>query len=77
MGATETLVHSFVSTRLDYFNSLDIGLPKKQIRTLQGLQNTVARLVNNTDKYDHIAYVAPILIRRTSLTPSRPHETSA
>ncbi len=49
LDATETLVHSFVSTRLDYCNSLYFGLAK----TLQFIQNTGACLVTNTGKYEH------------------------
>ncbi len=56
--ATESIVHSFVTTRLDYCNSLYYGLPKKQIKRLQGIQNTAARLVTDTRKYEHIT---PIL----------------
>ena len=32
--ATETMVHAFVTTRLDYCNSLYYGLPKEQIKRL-------------------------------------------
>ena len=52
------MVHAFVTTHLDYCNSLYYGLPKKQIKRLQGIQNTAARLVTGTRKYDHIT---PIL----------------
>ena len=53
----ETMVHAFISTRLDYCNSLLIGLPKKQVSKLQAVQNTAARLVTYTGKYDHITPV--------------------
>ena len=61
MDITESMVHSFVTTRLDYCNSLYYGLPKRQINKLQGIQNTAARLVTNTLKYDHITPVLKLL----------------
>ena len=49
-----TLIHAFVTSRLDYCYSLLYGLPKYQISKLQRVQNTAARLITNTRKYDHI-----------------------
>ena len=53
-----TLVHAFVSSRLDYCNILLNGVPDCHIKKLQGLQNAAARLVTFTRKFDHIT---PIL----------------
>ena len=58
VDATKTLVHAFIFSRLDYGNSLLYGLPKKQLKKLQAVQNTAARLITGTYKYDHIT---PIL----------------
>ena len=54
----ETLIHAFVSTKLDYCNSLLSGLSQSQIQKLQYVQNSAARLLTGTRKYDSIT---PIL----------------
>ena len=43
----EKVVHAFVSSRLDYCNSLLYGAPAKLINRLQRVQNMAARLVAN------------------------------
>ena len=53
----EQLVHAFVSSRLDYCNSLLIGLPDRDIFKIQRIQNYAARLVTKTKKRDHITPV--------------------
>ena len=52
--ATEHLVHAFVSSRLDYCNSLLYGLFKYDIAKQQCIQNSAARLVSQTKYRDHI-----------------------
>ena len=59
--ATETLVHAFVSSRLDFCNSLLYGLPQWQLKKLQYVQNTAARLITRTRKGDHITPVLEAL----------------
>ena len=55
--STERLVHAFVSSKLDYCNSVFYGLPAKQLSKLQRLQNSAARLVTKAQRRDHITPV--------------------
>ena len=47
-----TLVHAFVTSHLDYGNSMFYQLPDIQIRRLQLLQNAAARFVTGKKKFD-------------------------
>jgi len=49
-----TVVHSFVTSHIDYCNSLLYGISDYNINRLQRIQNIAARIVTNTRKYDHI-----------------------
>ena len=53
----QTLIHTFVTNHLDYCNSLFSGLPKTSINRLQLIQNTAARVLTKTRKFDHITPV--------------------
>ena len=53
----ETLIHTFVSNRLDYRNSLLYGLPHIQIDKIQRVQNTAAKLIFEQPKFCHITPV--------------------
>ena len=53
-----TLVHAFISSRLDYCNALLVGITEISLAKLQRVQNMAARLVTKTRKRDHIT---PIL----------------
>ncbi|PIK34106.1 hypothetical protein BSL78_29072 [Apostichopus japonicus] len=55
--ATEQLIHAFITSKLDYCNALFCGLPVKQIKRLQRLQNIAARIVTLTK---HLSFT-PIL----------------
>ena len=49
--STETLIHTFVSSCVDYCNSLLYGLPAYQLNKLQRVQNAPARLIFKESKY--------------------------
>ena len=56
---TERLVYAFISSKLDYCNSLLVyGLPSTDIQKLQRIHNSAARLVVGTKRREHIS---PIL----------------
>ena len=59
--AVKTLVHAFVTNRLDNFNSLLTGLPLHIINRLLSIQNSAARLITRTKKRDHITGVLQAL----------------
>ncbi len=53
----ETLMHAFISSRLDYCNSLFANLPASTLRPLQLVQNYAARLILRRSKFSHITPV--------------------
>ena len=54
----ETAIHAFVTSRLDYCNSLYYGISQASNSRLQLVQNAAARLLEGKRKFDHIT---PIL----------------
>ena len=58
-SAAKTLIHAYITSRLDYCNGLLYGLPSGLVNKLQSILNTAARLVSKTRKYDHIT---PVMI---------------
>ena len=55
--STETLIHAFITCRIDQCNNLLYGLPDSHIAKLQRIQNSAARLVTRTRFHDHITPV--------------------
>jgi len=55
--AAEMLVHAFVTSRLDYCNSLLAGASKYVMIRLQLVFNAAARLMTNARRRDHITPV--------------------
>ena len=51
---TKLLIHSFISSRVDYCNVAFAGLPQTSLMRIQSVLNAAARLVCNGRKYDHI-----------------------
>ena len=51
---TEKLVHAFLTSRLDYCNSLLYGIPDNLLNHIQRFQNTAARIITRKRKFDHI-----------------------
>ena len=58
--ATCMIIHAFITSQIDYCNSLMNGLPNNLIKKHQRVQNTAARLVFNLRKYDR---TTPALVR--------------
>ena len=56
-NACAQLIHTLISIRLDYCNSLLYNLPKSSIERLQKIQNHIARTLTKTPRCDHICEV--------------------
>jgi len=52
--STETLVHAFITSCLDYCNGLLYGLPDCLLNKLQQVQNACARLIFKEQKFCHV-----------------------
>jgi hypothetical protein len=57
LDASKTLVQAFVSSRLDYCNSLLHGIADGLMKKVQSIQNAAARLVTGARRRDHITPV--------------------
>ena len=53
-NATKTLASAFILSRLDYCNSVFVGLPQKKLKRLQSIQNNAARLVLREPRRAHV-----------------------
>ena len=58
--ALEKVMHSFITSRLDYGNASLYGLPDIAIKRLQRIQNSAARVLSGTRRFDSIS---PVLKR--------------
>ena len=58
-SSAENLIHSLVTARLDYCNSLLVGVPECRLKQLQRVQNVAARILSMSPKGTH---VSPILV---------------
>ncbi|XP_078000678.1 uncharacterized protein LOC144453296 [Glandiceps talaboti] len=54
-SATETLVHSLITSHLDYANTIMFGMSQYLFDRLQRVQNNAARVVKGLRKYDSIS----------------------
>jgi len=52
---TKTLVHTFVTSKVDYWDSFLYGVPKYLLKRLQRVLNCVGRILFKSNKFDHIA----------------------
>ena len=57
---TETLIHVFISSRLDYCNSLLFGVPECHLHKSQRVQNVAARLIFQNLSYHISAQVTTL-----------------
>ena len=55
--AAECVIHSFITSKLDYCKSLYHGLPKHFLKRLQFLRNSAARLLTYTKKFEHVTLI--------------------
>ena len=78
--ASKTLVHAFISSRLDYCNSLLYGIVDGLLKKLLSIQNAAARLITGTRRCDHITPVLQQLhwlpVRKGSISRSRVSSSS-
>ncbi len=61
MSNAEMFIHAFMTSVLDYCNALLGGCTVRLINKLQLVQNTAARVLTRTRKYEHISTVLSTL----------------
>ena len=70
LEAAKTLVHAFISSRLDYYNNLLYEISDGMLAKLQTVQNAAARVVTGTRKFDHQCCINFTGFRCVSESPS-------
>ena len=53
----EKVIHAFITSRLDYCNSLYVGIDQAELNRLQLVQNAAAHFLTGTKKREHITPV--------------------
>src|SRR6218665_2358079 len=53
-SAATTLVHAFITSRLDYCSTLYTGLPACRLSCLERVMRSAARLIGKVQKFDHV-----------------------
>ncbi len=56
-NTTETLIHAFVTSHVDYCNALLAGIPQYQVQRIQRVLNAAARLIHPCPRFSHITPV--------------------
>ena len=74
LSAATALANSLVSSKLDYCNSLYSGISQANLNKLQRIQNSLARVITNTSKYQHIT---PILKNYTGFQSNKESITNS
>jgi len=64
--AAKMVVQAFISSRLDYCNSLLCGIADNLLQKLQSVQNAAARLIMRTGRREHIT---PAVLRELHWLP--------
>jgi hypothetical protein len=59
IDTTESLIHAFVTSHVDYCNALLAGIPQYQVQRIQRVLNAAARLIHHCPRFSHIT---PVLI---------------
>src|SRR6218665_3337893 len=60
--AAITLVHAFITLRLDYCSTLYTGLPACRLSCLERVMRSAARLIGKIQKFDHVTrYMLDVL----------------